>query len=86
MENSEYAKDIRTVTRHENELIHHRINWMTTCNGLLFTAFGLVWGRPEAIGSSGRDCARPPSHTTGRAVFRIRRLNSAAEGRKIRWH
>ena len=30
------------------------------------------------IRSSGRDCARPPSHTTGRAVFRIRRLNPAA--------
>ena len=39
------------------------------------------------IGSGDRDCARPPSHTTGRAVFRIRRLNPAAlGGRKIRWH
>jgi len=27
------------------------------------------------IGSSGGDCAPPPSHTTGHAVFRIRRLN-----------
>ncbi len=27
------------------------------------------------IGWSDRDFARPPSHTTGRAVFRIRRLN-----------
>jgi len=34
-----------------------------------------------------RDCARPPSDTTGRAVFRIRRLNSAAGCcRKIWWH
>ena len=31
--------------------------------------------------------ARPPSHTTGHAVFRIRRLNPAALGhRKIGWH
>ena len=29
------------------------------------------------IRSSDRDCARSPSHTTGRAVFRIRRLNPA---------
>jgi hypothetical protein len=30
------------------------------------------------IGSSDGDCAPPPSHTTGHAVFRIRRLNPAA--------
>jgi hypothetical protein len=37
-------------------------------------------------GSGDGDCAPPPSHTTGRAVFRIRRLNAAAlsSGRKIR--
>jgi len=29
------------------------------------------------IGSSDRDCARSPSHTTGHAVFRIRRLEPA---------
>ena len=34
------------------------------------------------IGSSAGDCAPAPSHTTGRAVFRIRRLNSAAHRRK----
>jgi hypothetical protein len=38
-----------------------------------------------AIGSSDGDCAPPPSHTTGCAVCRIRRLNSAAYcRRKIR--
>ena len=38
----------------------------------------------RAIGSRWRDCARHPSHTTGRAVFRIRRLNAAAlPGRKV---
>ena len=41
----------------------------------------------SGIGSSDGDCAPSPSHTTGRAVFRIRRLNSAARDcRKIRWH
>ena len=29
------------------------------------------------IGLSDGDCAPSPSHTTGRAVFRIRRLNAA---------
>src|ERR1039458_3535176 len=35
-------------------------------------------GRAPSIGSSDGDCAPPPSHTTGHAVFRIRRLNPAA--------
>src|SRR5512135_1306544 len=32
----------------------------------------------RSIGSGAGDCAPAPSHTTGRAVFRIRRLNAAA--------
>ena len=35
----------------------------------------MLVGRIPRIGSSDGDCAPPPSHTTGRAVFRIRRLN-----------
>ncbi|HEY5914694.1 MAG TPA: hypothetical protein VJA21_29235, partial [Verrucomicrobiae bacterium] len=31
-----------------------------------------------SIGSGAEDCASAPSHTTGRAVFRIQRLNAAA--------
>src|ERR1039458_384926 len=38
-----------------------------------FEAGGVVW----AIGSGYGDCAPTPSHTTGHAVFRIRRLKSA---------
>jgi hypothetical protein len=34
--------------------------------------------RTGAIGLSDGDCAPPPSHTTGHAVFRIRRLNQRA--------
>ena len=40
----------------------------------------------SAIGSGAEDCASAPSHTTVRAVFRIRRLNAAAwlhGGRKV---
>jgi len=41
--------------------------------------FGSAWKtRSVVIGSRWRDYARHPSHTTGRAVFRIRRLNAAA--------
>src|SRR5438105_1003785 len=39
---------------------------------------GLSGGQAFWIGSSDGDCAPSPSHTTGRAVFRIRRLNAAA--------
>ena len=35
-------------------------------------------GAQHLIGSGAGDCAPAPSHTTGRAVFRIRRLNAAA--------
>jgi hypothetical protein len=46
----------------------------------------LFVGRVAQIGWSAGDCAPAPSHTTGRAVFRIRRLNPAAlPSRKIRW-
>jgi len=40
-----------------------------------------------SLPGSGRaeDCTPAPSHTTGRAVFRIPRLNSAADRRKVRW-
>jgi hypothetical protein len=41
------------------------------------------------IGSEEQDCACSSSHTTGRAVFRIRRLNAAALGHggcKVGWN
>jgi uncharacterized membrane protein YoaK (UPF0700 family) len=38
----------------------------------------LAGGDNVRIGSSDGDCAPSPSHTTGRAVFRIRRLNPAS--------
>ena len=37
-----------------------------------------IEGHFQKIGSGAEDCASAPSHTTGRAVFRIRRLNAAA--------
>ena len=38
---------------------------------------GQAEGPEPLIGSGAEDCASAPSHTTGRAVFRIRRLNAA---------
>ncbi len=43
----DYAKVIREIIQHENELAHQRITWMVTLNGLLFTGLGLVWGKAE---------------------------------------
>lgn len=37
-------------------------------------------GAKLLIGSGAGDCAPAPSHTTGRAVFRIQRLNAATLG------
>ncbi|MGA2156007.1 MAG: hypothetical protein ABSH37_16465 [Bryobacteraceae bacterium] len=45
MDDSLYAEQIRTMLRHENELINHRISWMATCNGLFLTAVGFAWGK-----------------------------------------
>jgi hypothetical protein len=41
---------IRSMIRFENELINHRLTWMATLNGLLFTGLGFAWGKPDAGG------------------------------------
>jgi hypothetical protein len=32
----------------ENELINHRITWLTTMQGLLFASLGFAWDKPTA--------------------------------------
>jgi len=57
--------------------------------GMLPTNSLLVAPREGLIGWSAGDFAPTPSHTTGRAVFRIRRLNAAVllhGDRKIGWN
>ena len=38
-----YAEIIRTLWRHENDLMSARFTWFTTIQGLLFTALGFSW-------------------------------------------
>ncbi len=38
----EYNKIIREMVRHEHELSNQRLTWITTLNGLMFTALGAV--------------------------------------------
>lgn len=39
---------IRSMIRFENELINHRLTWMSAFNGLLFTGLGFAWEKPNA--------------------------------------
>lgn len=41
---------VRSMIRFENELINHRLTWMATLNGLLFTGLGFAWGKSDARG------------------------------------
>ena len=41
------AETIRSMIRHENELINARMGWMTTSQGLLFAAFSVLITRKE---------------------------------------
>ncbi|MBD2415947.1 hypothetical protein FACHB389_30220 [Nostoc calcicola FACHB-389] len=43
MKDEEYIKVLREMLRHENELSNQRLTWMTTLNGLMFTALGFIW-------------------------------------------
>ncbi len=38
----EYNKILREMVRHENELSNQRLTWITTLNGLMFTALGVI--------------------------------------------
>lgn len=45
----EYASTIRQMIQHENDLTSQRLGWMSTLNGLLFTALGLVWNKSNSV-------------------------------------
>jgi hypothetical protein len=36
------------MVRHENELMNHRVSWLLTLQGLLFTALGFAWDKADA--------------------------------------
>lgn len=38
---------LRTMIRHENDLMNHRLTWLLTSQGLLFTALGFALSNPN---------------------------------------
>lgn len=40
---AEYVGVIRQMIQHEDDLLNHRLTWMWTLEGLLFSAAGFVW-------------------------------------------
>jgi hypothetical protein len=44
----QYESVVREMIWHEDEVVHHRMTWMTTLNGLLFTALGFLWGKASS--------------------------------------
>ena len=39
------SAEVRSMIDKENDMIHYRITWLTTLQGLLFAALGFVWGQ-----------------------------------------
>ena len=46
--NSDYEVVVRAMIKHENELMNHRITWLSTLQGLLFAALGFAWDKHDA--------------------------------------
>ena len=44
----EYEDVAREMIRHEDHVINNRVGWMTAWNGLLFTALGFLWSKPNS--------------------------------------
>jgi hypothetical protein len=47
---------IRSMIDRENELINHRIGWLTTTQGLFFATLGFAWDKPGAANLVGVMC------------------------------
>jgi hypothetical protein len=47
-ESTRYDETVRLMIHRENEVIHHRVTWLTTIQGLLFAGLGLAWGKQES--------------------------------------
>lgn len=46
--NSSSEVTVRDMIKHENELINHRITWLSTLHGLLFAALSFAWDNNNA--------------------------------------
>ncbi len=44
-----YNNSARDLIKEENEMINHRMRWMLTLNGLLFTTLGFSWGKNRVL-------------------------------------
>ncbi|MDX1253381.1 MAG: hypothetical protein IDH49_14240 [Gammaproteobacteria bacterium] len=44
----DYEATVRDMIKHENELMNHRITWLSTLHGLLFAALGFAWEKSDA--------------------------------------
>ncbi|MFA5073603.1 MAG: hypothetical protein WC539_06875 [Nitrospirota bacterium] len=44
---SSYEETVRTMINRENDLIHYRVTWLMTVQGLFFAALGLAWNKPD---------------------------------------
>ena len=40
---------IRSMIRYENDLISHRLGWLSAFQGLLFAALAFAWGKNDVI-------------------------------------
>lgn len=47
-ESRRHEEVIRQMIHRENELIHHRVTWLTAVQGLLFAGLGVAWSKPES--------------------------------------
>jgi hypothetical protein len=43
-----YSEVVRSMIDRENDLINHRITWLTTIQGLLFATLGFAWEKQSA--------------------------------------
>lgn len=77
---------LRAMVRHENDLIHQRLGWMFTLQGLLFTAVGFLWRTSgfltEVLGAVGLLSCLSIGYTLARGLGAIKTLLSHATARE----
>jgi hypothetical protein len=45
-----HGEIVRTMIHRENEVINHRVTWLTTVQALLFAALSIAWDKPGVRG------------------------------------
>ncbi len=44
-----YEPVVRKMISHENDLVNHRVNWLLTVQGFLFTALAFAWEKDDSL-------------------------------------